>query len=403
MLTFNGLDANKNEAKLYFDNYTFKFYLDKDKKISVPNLQSFKHSQENKAVVVVPLGYRCTNRCVYCIQRKMADEEFDVSNFAQSVHRLKKDHDIWKIHFIGGEPLLEWDTVKEIIRLYPDLKYSMITNGVNLTPDIVDTLIEKKFTISISHDGESQLLHRGADILSYNHPAYKPLVKLCENTDVQISSVLCGTRASTFDRYIYFYNKQLKFKHIEINPVIPFKDNLNKLIVGKEDWMQYMLKLIEDIHAIHELNPSDTGNQSLIQDMFRLYCSEDTNYNLERTCCPIFNPNIVTISQSGSYKYCHNCDKDVSTDNTYELQRRSRYDKCRNCPILLVCTSGCRITDDSNFDAICNRAYYYKLAYLLYFMYNMFGFITTSIDGDFAYADNGTFVIAAKSAGPDDQ
>jgi hypothetical protein len=43
------------------------------------------------------------------------------------------------------------------------------------------------------------------------------------------------------------------------------------------------------------------------------------------------------------------------------------------------------------------------MAYLLYFIYNMFGFITTSIDGDFAYADNGTFSIAAKPTGPDNE
>lgn len=105
----------------------------------------------------------CNLRCPYCyvpksprrldpaMGREVVDFMLDAPPRAKSV----------MICFFGGEPLLEFDTIRELIEYGEQrsqeadkrIKFGMTTNGTLLTDEIIDFATEHKLTINFSMDG----------------------------------------------------------------------------------------------------------------------------------------------------------------------------------------------------------------------------------------------------------
>ena len=61
-----------------------------------------------------------------------------------------------QVDFYGGEPLIHFNKIKQIldgVRDIPQLKKMILTNGLLLTQDIVDYVIENHIQVSVSFDG----------------------------------------------------------------------------------------------------------------------------------------------------------------------------------------------------------------------------------------------------------
>jgi uncharacterized protein len=106
---------------------------------------------------------RCNLACDYCyIAKKNAVMPMPIAQrildfiFAN----VKKDETL-EIGFFGGEPMLEFDRVKEITALIQDhpgfdpkrVTISLVTNGTILTDEVLDFLLEKRVVLCISCDG----------------------------------------------------------------------------------------------------------------------------------------------------------------------------------------------------------------------------------------------------------
>ena len=127
-------------------------------------------------VLKISLGLSCNYACEYCSQRFVArnaeTNPEDVTGFMASL-------DSWvrsppeAIEFWGGEPLVYIKTLRplaEALRLkFPEARFSVITNGSLLNPQINQWLNELGFTVSISHDGPGQHV-RGPDPLEAFFP-----------------------------------------------------------------------------------------------------------------------------------------------------------------------------------------------------------------------------------------
>lgn len=72
------------------------------------------------------------------------------------------------IGFYGGEPLLEFDTIRRTVEYIQahktlrrkKLRYSISTNGILLTEEIRSFLASHKFRVNLSHDGTAQEITR---------------------------------------------------------------------------------------------------------------------------------------------------------------------------------------------------------------------------------------------------
>jgi len=71
--------------------------------------------------------------------------------------RLEHPNDLIQIDFFGGEPLLQMKMVKSVIstmkKVDDNYALAMPTNGISLTPGILDYLLKENVKISISFDG----------------------------------------------------------------------------------------------------------------------------------------------------------------------------------------------------------------------------------------------------------
>lgn len=387
MITLNVIDKNNISSNIYFDHLHFKFYKDKEGTSPLQHQYSLMNDYvtENPSQIRIPLGYECPNKCLYCPQRKIPKSKINISRLPLFIHNLTTEYStINQIHFIGGEPLLDWKVIEFIIDQFRDrFQYSIITNGIYLDSNKIKFLIDNKFNVVLSHDGESQKLQRGSDPLDEHDDLFSLIQQLSENTNFGIMSILCNNSITTKERWNYFNNLPLKISNVNIKSMIPYKKEHISLVPGINDWDKYFVQLINDIYTIQSKYASDKGDDELMTYMLYLLRNKNTAYDPESTKCPIFNKEIFTINTSGYLQYCHNCDQHFTDEQTQIYKRMDRVEKCKYCPMVLLCTSSCRLLDDECFKIACKSTFYHHLAYFTYFVHQVFGYYITDIEGEF--------------------
>ena len=108
---------------------------------------------------------KCNMNCKYCYEGHEKDNTiFNESNINKLLNFIKekgKEWDFIMINFHGGEPLIAFDIIKKIIaksnNLNGNILYSLTTNGLLLTEDIISYLKNEKVYLSISLDGNQKV------------------------------------------------------------------------------------------------------------------------------------------------------------------------------------------------------------------------------------------------------
>ena len=128
--------------------------------------------------LVLNITNRCNLKCEYCTGRTSTpcSNEENASNLTMSFEtacraisdfmaRCSKSP---AISIYGGEPLLEFDLVREIIRfseshakeLGIDIKFGLVTNGTLLSKEVARYLVEHNVRVIVSLDGPEELHNR---------------------------------------------------------------------------------------------------------------------------------------------------------------------------------------------------------------------------------------------------
>lgn len=124
------------------------------------------YTELNITRVCVMLGDACDFHCRHCIMKnvhtgvkKRVSEELikylqKICDFHPNLAQSRKD--LVKISFWGGEPLLYFPVIKEVVERVdrPNAEYSIVTNGKNLTNEHVDFFNGlKRGVVFLSNDG----------------------------------------------------------------------------------------------------------------------------------------------------------------------------------------------------------------------------------------------------------
>ncbi|ASJ17229.1 hypothetical protein A3L04_09195 [Thermococcus chitonophagus] len=131
------------------------------------------------------ISQACNFSCIYCYADRglYGNYKPKLMNFEiakKSVDLLlQKSNKVTIITFFGGEPLLNFETIKEVVKyakrraniLNKDVVFTITTNGYLLTPEIADFLLENNFDINISLDGYREL-HNKNRPLADGSPTY---------------------------------------------------------------------------------------------------------------------------------------------------------------------------------------------------------------------------------------
>lgn len=173
--------TNLQEEEQLLNKYIHKRYLSCEKTSIMEHekTQDVEHILDgNVTSITLQMTQQCNLRCAYCVysgeflaQRKHSQQRMPLDIAYQAIDFLMQHsryEEAVDIAFYGGEPMLEFANMKKVIEyienVYPEKRvtYHMTTNGTLLSPDVMDFLVSKNFSIMVSIDGPEKIhdMHR---------------------------------------------------------------------------------------------------------------------------------------------------------------------------------------------------------------------------------------------------
>lgn len=169
MLKFNSR-SNTEYLYNYINNKIYPLSSLNEKKLKSYDIDFFscnhKDLKKNSTrCLVINITNKCNMRCLYCAYSGIYKYERLYSNKSIDFETAKKAIDIFLtrkedksiINFYGGEPTLEFQLLKKIVKyIYSktrDINFSINTNFYNINNEMIDFFIENNFKLFISIDG----------------------------------------------------------------------------------------------------------------------------------------------------------------------------------------------------------------------------------------------------------
>jgi uncharacterized protein len=131
-------------------------------------INQLMHTNSNSVTLIV--ADTCDLHCRYCYEQGVNKSSRCMSKKTARdavdflFERAQKRNSV-EITFFGGEPLLNWDTIKAVISYSQALGmkqgkkvfYSLTTNGVHVSPEVIDYIKKYNFGLMVSLDGPKQI------------------------------------------------------------------------------------------------------------------------------------------------------------------------------------------------------------------------------------------------------
>lgn len=142
-------------------------------KIEHPGTEIIEHYIKTRIKqLTLQVTQQCNLRCEYCVYSGIYNRNRTHSNQRMCLETAKKAIDFFLeqngelsdviIGFYGGEPLLEFELIKQCVQYAKSkiegkrIRFNMTTNGTLLSDNVVDYLVENNFMLSISLDGSKE-------------------------------------------------------------------------------------------------------------------------------------------------------------------------------------------------------------------------------------------------------
>lgn len=325
------------------------------------------------SVIFLTLGKDCNFNCKYCLQddgfshqKKNIEKPKLTEKLFQFLDQYNHDHT--KIMFWGGEPLLYFDSIKEIVEKYGEkFDYGTITNGSLLTEEIVEFFDKHNISLTVSHDGEATEYTRGIDVLK--NDKIRSLINSCKNF-TGFSSVYSSANDNYRKLFQYFekegfansnngvdliYNTgdtKALFELTDINEE-HYKQTLRELFYGYEQQEFY-----DDSAYIKEWQIVKSLLAAMRGTITRESNSPYRHYNYSCSSCR----DMLNIDYNGDVYICHNSTYKIGTvEDSYEKihQGLIKYletrftPKCKECSIFGICQGACLLLTEKGQERFC--------------------------------------------------
>lgn len=205
----------------------------------------------------------CNLRCEYCPytgnyynNRTHCNKKMDINLAIKGIEFLfehSRECSMVNIAFYGGEPLLEFDLIKKCIEYANkkfsgrNLTYSLTTNGILLTDEIMKYFVDNNILLTISLDGPKEVHDRfrvfpngsGSFELVYNKlKHFKALFKDYYNKNVMFNVVMSkDSRVLEIDEF--FSNNSLFEKNEVITTLLSTNYVEHEFDKETEDFVEY--------------------------------------------------------------------------------------------------------------------------------------------------------------------
>ena len=402
--------AEKNEhdqKKFYYDNEHNTLKDEDGFEFNFTDLENIKKKQEGLVPVVpfskdVPLkkqnlarkvkiqmGLSCNYSCDYCsqkfVERPKETSKKDIDAFMEMFDKLEFNEQTGlSIEFWGGEPFVYWKTMKPLAEAIRDKfsswkrkpRFSVITNGSILTPEINAWLVYMGFSVSISHDGPGQHV-RGPDPLA--DPKQKKII-------MELYEVLNPQKRISFNSMLYAKNQSRKAIHewfVEVtgDPNVTHgeggivdaydEDGASNSLLTKKDHFEYRKLSFNDIFSSDTpLNFAqiDTKINMFMQSILR---QDESKYLGQK--CGMDNEDVIAVDLRGNVLTCQNVSAvqvglngeqhlggHISDIGSVEIKTATHWmnrEECPSCPVLHICKGACMFLDGKYWEISCANAY----------------------------------------------
>lgn len=292
------------------------------------------------------LGNDCNLRCIYCCQRQIKEKQIPrhiSPKFWEYFHSLPTKS---VITFFGGEPLLYFGAIKEIMSHRSDLTYTVITNGKLLDAAKVEYFNNYDVGVTVSWDGSCSNTTRGCDVLAENSHI-KDIKNLC------VSSVL--TKWNLPSDIANAANTLLPDKEFNLNIDLPLNFTDTPMEFEQIDTDRLYQDMYDMTDRMIHLNATQCEQSLIISIITQLQRGNALHGN---KCGN--GTRVINIDLDGNFYNCHNeSTPSIYTegwDKTIDRQRGM----CAKCDLLSICAGGCSLMSDSTTQRRCVivHAYY---------------------------------------------
>jgi sulfatase maturation enzyme AslB (radical SAM superfamily) len=302
--------------------------------------------------IVLKLGGECNLSCPHCHDSKVSYE------YNEDIIKWVNDNDIEEVFLGGGEPLIYFDKIKEIVPKLTSVKlFAMTTNGTLLNNEVADFCNQYNITVALSYDGvHSQRAHCLPDYDALRRVKHNAVSQVCYHGNMDIEQILFDTRLIGKQHHIKGFQKDTNtpvFVHqTEVNP---------NEETTKEDAKEYILQYAKRLE-VGLMNYKCDGNiydMGFAYSFIRQYVKHEP-YKDGCRCC---NHDNVTLTLDGRFLLCPYGDTyvgDIYKGIDWDLVESYIPDKCKTCPFKLLCGPSCiaNITD--------NECYIFRVLYRHY-------------------------------------
>lgn len=312
----------------------------------------------------------CNLGCKYCFaenengnweNRLMTFDTAKIAIDKFAEHAIKNEVEEPTVMLFGGEPLLNWKLIKEIVEYansnYKDiLSFSIVTNGTLINESKIEFFKENNIIPAISLDGpklinDENRVFKNSDKSVYDYVL--KAIKLMQEKDCKFGLSVTLTPAVIKDRKEFVnWIKELGINDVYLNPLHCDYEK------GWEEHYKKNTKLL--IETFYDLLETNIINSRILRQinsfMTRSFYFAD--------CCA-GGLNQLTIKPSGDVMVCqcnYFLDKNkmgnIITDDIEKIinNKNSEYwvnnvpimkDKCLDCEGLFICGGSC-VTSDTN-------------------------------------------------------
>lgn len=323
------------------------------------------------STIILQVTQNCNFRCRYCTYAFNGGSTRTHTHKSMTLDVAKKSVDFLSTHcadardvniaFYGGEPLLNFELIKEIVKYSKDviynknITYSMTTNFSVVTDEIVDFLSENRFKLLISLDGPEAI----------------------QNFHRRFSTNGLGTYQTVVDNVIKIKTKYNEYfcSSVRFNPVVYYDENplevlnfFDKVLgVPKHNiQLQHVditgLNIAFDPLDLDKYNEYEALFKSNDLTYFESVLSDNSSitsmYHLNGSCVPGSGKLFVTVD--GRFFPCekvNECNKNMqigTLQEGFDLEKVKflmnigylNQDNCKKCWAIRFCKICCAHCDD---------------------------------------------------------
>ncbi len=363
-------------------------------------------------VLKIQMGLSCNYACDYCsqrfVERPPETTKKDIDAFMEKLRHLNfNEKDGLKIEMWGGEPFVYWKTMKPLVAALKEEfkdwlnppKFSVITNGSILTPEICNWLVDNGFSVAVSHDGPGQHV-RGPDpfedpkqkeIVLSLYKRLKPFGRMSFNSMLNAKNM---SRKEIHEWFVQFTGDE----HVPLGEgaLVDSYDEggLALSLATKQQHFDFRKKAFSDVF-VNEGNIGFGGILSKI-DSFTESLLTHANAKFLNQKCGMDDEHVLAIDMRGDVITCQNVSGvAVNSDGTEHLGGNitdiesvaittsthwSNRPHCAECPVLHVCQGSCMFVQGEFWEQSCANAYSDAVALFALSIEKITGYIPYFID-----------------------